>query len=74
MEEEEEEERMKRRREEKEERGKNGQKRHCFFFFFFFFFLENPKWAARASPDREVVPRRFNTSLVSAEFYSPTIE
>ena len=70
MEEEEEEERMKRRREEKEERGKNGQKRHCFFFFF----LENPKWAARASPDREVVPRRFNTSLVSAEFYSPTIE
>ena len=71
--EEEEEERMKRRREEKEERGKNGQKRHCFFFFFFFF-LENPKWAARASPDREVVPRRFNTSLVSAEFYSPTIE
>lgn len=66
----EEDERMKRRRKEKEK--KEGKK--CKSGTAFFFFLENPKGAARARPDREGVPRRFNTSLLSAEFYSPTIE
>lgn len=64
----EEDERMKRRRKEKRKREKSVKAALPFFF------LENPKGAARASPNGEGVPRRFNTSLLSAEFYSPTIE
>ena len=62
----EEDERMKRRRKEKEKKEGKSVKAALLFFF-----LENPKGAARARPDREGMPRRFNTSLLSAEFYSP---